>query len=129
MGFSTKIGITNSFIAEVWCLREGLIIALNQGFYNLVAETNSSSMIQALEREGGSTPEADTLISDCKLLIRQFTQFEIMHVYREGNQCADYLANMGHNSQWETTILTLPPDRIKNILNRDAKNVASRWIY
>lgn len=51
-------------------------------------------MVQALEKENESRLEAETLIVDCKALMRRFQDFELVHIYREGNQCADYLANM-----------------------------------
>nr|GMD45741.1 uncharacterized protein LOC109147779 [Ipomoea batatas] len=62
-------------------------------------------------------------------LLNQLDGFELVHIFREGNQCADKLANMGGNAQWATTILNLPPDEVKGILYRDTKSVAARRIY
>lgn len=131
VGFTAKIGTTNSFIAELWGLREGLNLVIHWGFNKIIAETDSNAMVQALERDVDDRPEADTIIMDCKFLMSQFLDCELLRVYREGNQCADYLANMGQNSQWGTSIFNLPPDGIKDmyILNRDTMSVASRRIY
>lgn len=128
-GFYTKIGTTNSFAAELWGLQEGLKIATNRGFMKLLAETVSLSMVQALDKEAPSRPETDVLIMDCLSLIRQLHDFKLTHTFREGNHCLDRLANMGHNGRWGTTLLALPPDEIKGILDHDAKTVAARRIF
>ncbi|XP_019163505.1 PREDICTED: uncharacterized protein LOC109159849 [Ipomoea nil] len=122
-GFITKIGVTNSFIAELWGIREGLRLAKNRGYDKLIAETDSLSTTQVLHNSSGNTPEADTLIADCKTLMQSFLVFELKHVLREGNQCADYLANLGQGASWGTTILDQPPDDIKPLLVRDANSV------
>ncbi|XP_019156957.1 PREDICTED: uncharacterized protein LOC109153558 [Ipomoea nil] len=105
-------------------IREGLRIARDNGFGNLEAETDSLAITHVLQKDFGNSLEADTLISDCKALIQAFHSFELKHVLREGNQCADFLANMGQNSQWGTTILAQPPDGLNPLLAHDANNVA-----
>ncbi|XP_019153669.1 PREDICTED: uncharacterized protein LOC109150206 [Ipomoea nil] len=117
-------GPTNCFIAELWAIREGLRIARQNGFHNLEAETDSLAIIHVLKKDLGNSPEADTLISDCKVLIQTFHSFDLKHVLREGNQCADFLANMDQNSQWGTTILSQPPEGLNPLLARDANKVA-----
>ncbi|XP_031126953.1 uncharacterized protein LOC116029190 [Ipomoea triloba] len=120
--------LVRSFIDELWGLREGLKIAVNRGLKKLIVETDSNAMIQALSKDADSRPEADTLIADCKFLLSKIQELELAHVFREGNQCADYLANMGQDNHWGTLILNRPPDGVINILSRDAMNVATRRI-
>lgn len=83
-GFYTKIGNTTSFAAELWGLREVLKIAVNWGFSKLLAETDSKSIIQALESDDCSST-TEVLISDCMHLINQLNGFELVHIFREGN--------------------------------------------
>lgn len=128
VGFTTKIGTTNSFIAELWGLREGLKIAIDRGFNKLIVETDSNAMVQALIKDTESRPETDTLIADCNFLMRKIHEVDLIHVYREGNHCADYLANMGQSGEWGTTVLDHPPDGVHAILDKDARNVATRRI-
>nr|GMC60797.1 replication protein A 70 kDa DNA-binding subunit B-like [Ipomoea batatas] len=90
---------------------------------------NVSKMRKALDKEAPSRPETDVLIMDCLSLIRQLHDFKLTHTFREGNHCPDRLANMGHNGRWGTTLLALPPDEIKGILDHDAKTVAARRIF
>ncbi|XP_019156592.1 PREDICTED: uncharacterized protein LOC109153209 [Ipomoea nil] len=68
-------------------------------------------------------------IGDCKAFMRMFERCLITHTLREGNWCADALTNLGQNSSWGTTILTLPPEEIQSILDSDAQGVAIRRIY
>lgn len=94
----------------------------------LVVESDSNAMVQVLNRDGESRPETDTLITDCNSLMRKIQDVELVHVYREGNYCADFLANMGQNCEWGTRILNHPPEGIQDFLNRDARNIATRRI-
>ncbi|XP_019155168.1 PREDICTED: uncharacterized protein LOC109152041 [Ipomoea nil] len=115
-GFSTKIGPTNSFIAELWAMREGLRLAKSRGFNKIVAESDSEALVQAILNCSGSSPEADTLILGCKNLMTSFQACQLIHVLREGNQCADFLANLGQNTTWGTTVWPQPPDGLNNLL-------------
>nr|GMD39347.1 LINE-type retrotransposon LIb DNA [Ipomoea batatas] len=53
-----------------------------------------------------------------------FQEFKITHVMREGNQCADLLANLGQESPQGTIILDNPPERLSDLLARDAHSFA-----
>ncbi|XP_019150780.1 PREDICTED: uncharacterized protein LOC109147628 [Ipomoea nil] len=129
MGFTIKIGITNSFVAELWGLREGLRVAKHYGYANIAAESDSMAVIQVLQAEEGPLLVEDSLILDCKTLLHSFNMFTLSHVLREGNQCADYLANLGQTSSWGTTILHDPPAGLFPLLMRDANSVATRRLY
>ncbi|XP_019198971.1 PREDICTED: uncharacterized protein LOC109192724 [Ipomoea nil] len=129
VGFSTKVGTTSSFMAELWGLREGLLIANNRGLVRLVAEVDSISVVNAIKGDSTSRPEANTLISDCKSLMTRLGSCDLRHTLREGNSCADFMANLGQNSSWGTTVFLHPPDEINNLLRMDANGVSTRRIY
>lgn len=71
-------------------LIEGLILAKDRMMEKIVVEIDSEAMMYAIKGESGSCPEADTLITDYKVIMRDI---DIIHVLQEGNQCADYLTN------------------------------------
>lgn len=123
IGFTTNIGCTSSFMAELWGLREGLIVARNHDFNNIVAETDSEAVAQTLNKEEDHS--LNTLIADCRDLLGHFQNAEVTHVYREGNQCADYLANLAQSAHWGTSLLDSPPDGILNLLHRDSQGVTT----
>ncbi|XP_031108544.1 cysteine-rich receptor-like protein kinase 10 [Ipomoea triloba] len=83
-------GSTNSYMAELWGFREGLIIAKNRGLNHLIAETDSEAMVQALLKESDSPSELNMLIKDCKLLMSELYVLNVVHTFREGNKCADF---------------------------------------
>nr|GMD16202.1 LINE-type retrotransposon LIb DNA [Ipomoea batatas] len=77
---------------------------------------------------GGSPPTSDTLILDCKFLMRHFQNFKMTHICREGNQCADLLANHGQSTTWGTTIFEVPPDGLTQLMDSDARTCTYRRI-
>ncbi|XP_031120505.1 uncharacterized protein LOC116023644 [Ipomoea triloba] len=125
VGFISNVGVTNSFIAELWGFREGLMVAKAPGFDKIKAETDSESLKQALESRSDSSLTASTLIADCLHLMGHFTYIEVTHVLREDNQCADFLANLGQEASWGTTLLENPPDSVRELLVRDSHSVAT----
>lgn len=122
VGYTCNIGIANNFSAELWGLREGLLIAKNQGFTKIIAETDSDSLVQVLSKD--STETASILVNDCKRLLGLFQSAMIVHIFHEGNQCVDFLANMGQNAPWGTTVLEQPLDGLNNLFSRDIAGVA-----
>lgn len=124
VGYVARIGATNSFLAELWGLREGLRLARNQGFTNITVEMDSVAVVQVLTRDEGTPMISNGLVADCKLLMSQFRNVKITHIYREGNTCPDFLANMGQNAPHGTTVLEAPPDDLIELLQREASGLA-----
>ena len=93
-GYSRALGTTNSFIAELWALRNGLIIAKDLGLNNLIVELDALSVVHMINNDT-SNLLIEPLLSDCKSLYREIPNKRIQLVYREANQCADALARMG----------------------------------
>ncbi|XP_031120628.1 uncharacterized protein LOC116023758 [Ipomoea triloba] len=125
VGFTTNIGRTSSFRAELWGFREGLIVAIHRGFTHLIAESDSEALVNVIVNNSDDGSLDSTLVADCKALARHFQEFRLNHTLREGNQCADFLANLGQHSAWGTTLLDHPPDGLTTLLARDAQGVAS----
>lgn len=125
VGFTTNIGRASSFTAELWGFREGLIVARQRGFTHLIAESDSETLVNIIDKNSVSGSLVSTMVADCKALTRQFQEFRIRHTLREGNQCADFLANLGHQSAWGTTLLDHPPDGLITLLIRDAHEIAT----
>nr|GMD79395.1 LINE-type retrotransposon LIb DNA [Ipomoea batatas] len=124
IGFATNIDSTNNFLAELWGLCEGLSIAKTRGFLKIIAETDSLSTVQVLGNEEDPSLDANTLVSDCKTLVKSFQEIRIVHVLREGNPCADYLANFGQHLARGTSLLDDPPQGLQELLIRDSHNIA-----
>ena len=48
MGFSRKIGITNSFVVELWGLRDGLIMRCSLNLFSLEVEVDAKAIDDCL---------------------------------------------------------------------------------
>ena len=108
-GYSRALGTTNSFIAELWALRNGLIIAKDLGLNNLIVELDALSVVHMINNDT-SNLLIEPLLSDCKSLYREIPNKQIQHVYREANQCVDALARLGSSviSSFAIFVVLLP---------------------
>lgn len=48
VGFSRKIGKTNSFVAEIWALRDGLFLCNQMNLSALIIELDAKALVDAL---------------------------------------------------------------------------------
>ncbi|XP_061347266.1 uncharacterized protein LOC133292825 [Gastrolobium bilobum] len=85
-GFAYKLGICSSFKAELWGVLRGLELAWNEGFRNIIIESDSSSVITVLTKSGVAVRECH-LIARIQTWINRSWSVTLMHTYREGNVC------------------------------------------
>ena len=52
-------------------------------------------MLNNAESPNNTNLKFSSLLSDCRFLIENATQVRVTHIYREMNQCADFLARKG----------------------------------
>ena len=114
-GYSRAMGTTNSFTAELWALRDGLIIAKDLGLCNLIVELDASSVVQLLSSDKPNLL-MEPLLSDCRSLYRTIPNKRIQHVYREANQCADALARLGSSVVSSFVVFVEPPPVVVSLL-------------
>ena len=93
-GYVRGIGHTNSFLAELWALRDGLNIASEMGVNNLIIELDALSIVLLMKNEAENIM-MEPLLSDCRSLLKQIPNKRVLHIFREANQCADALAKLG----------------------------------
>ena len=108
-GYARPLGCTNSCMAELWTLRDGLLIAKEMGINNLIIELDALSIV-VLMNNNTANLLMEPLLTDCRNLVREIPNKQITHIYREVNQCADALAKLGANSlDFFVNFLYLPP--------------------
>ena len=95
IGFSRKIGRTDSFVAELWALKDGFQLCRQMNACAVMIELDAKSLVDALNNSSYYNFVISPLLDDCKLLIDQTPQVRVKHTYREANKCADRLANLG----------------------------------
>ena len=119
-GFSRALGTTNSFIAELWALKDGLIIFKDLGLSKLIVELDALSVIHMLSSDK-SCPIMEPLLSDYRSLFKAIPNKRIQHIYREANQYADALARLGSRVIFSFVVFVEPPPVVADLL---ALNVA-----
>ncbi|KAF3972033.1 hypothetical protein CMV_004428 [Castanea mollissima] len=73
-GFSRHIGITNSFVVELWGLRDGLMLCSNLNIPSLIVELDAKSIVEIFCKVGYVNDVISPILDDCKMLITKFQQ-------------------------------------------------------
>ena len=81
-GFTKRIGIMNSFIAEMWGLREGLIMCCNLNIASLIVELDARAVMDAFSNTQYVNNVIPPLLDDCRLLSSRFSLIQFKHCYR-----------------------------------------------
>lgn len=94
-GFCRYLGHTNSLLAELWAVRDGLRMAKSLDITALVVELDAKSVLDLIWGTGKPNGVLMPIILDCRELSRGFSRFRSIHTFREGNSVADSLAKLG----------------------------------
>ncbi|KAL0001603.1 hypothetical protein SO802_015384 [Lithocarpus litseifolius] len=108
-GFSRSIGYTTSVMAELWALRDGLHLAIQLGINFLEVELDVKVIVEVLNNSDCPNMKLSPLLHDCKSLLSRLMQVQVVHVFREANKCADFLARRGCSMREEFVIFDAPP--------------------
>ncbi|KAL0004154.1 hypothetical protein SO802_011715 [Lithocarpus litseifolius] len=119
-GFSRKIGRTDSFVAEIWALRDGLQLCQQMSARAVMIELDAKSLVDVLNNSSYYNAVISPLLDDCKFLISQIPQVHVRHTYREANKCADRLANLGLSQSLDYIIHSNPPLELIPLFEADS---------
>ncbi|EOY08713.1 Uncharacterized protein TCM_023790 [Theobroma cacao] len=97
-GFSENLGVKNSLQVELLALYRGLVLCREYNITRLWIEMDAMVVIRLLQENYRGLYDIRYLLVTIRQLLSQFF-FCISHIYREGNQAADLLVNMGHAHQ------------------------------
>ena len=117
-GYARSLGSTNNCMAELWALRDGLLLAKEMGLHNLIIELDALSVVLLLNNNTTNST-LEPLLNDCRNLVREFPNMQIKHIYGEANQCADVMAKLGASSVTSFVVFLHPPPVVKRILAND----------
>ena len=121
IGFSRKIGRTDSFVVELWALRYGLQLCCQLNACAILIELDAKSLVDALNNSSYCNPVISPPLDDCMLLIDQTPQVRIKHTYREANKCADRLANLGLFQSVNFLFHSDPPIELIPLIEADSQ--------
>ena len=71
IGFSRKIGRTDSFVAEIWALWDGLQLCRQMNACAVMIELDEKSLVDVLNNFSYCNSVISPFLDDCKLLIDQ----------------------------------------------------------
>ena len=121
-GFARGLGFTNSALAEIWALRDGLLLAKEMGIQQLIVELDALSIVVLMNNETENLL-MEPLLSDCRSLLKEIPSKRVIHAFREANQCADALAKLGAQLLSSFVIFCNPPSVVEDILAFDKANL------
>ena len=128
-GFARKIGLTTSFIAELWALCDGLNVCLNYNFAAVEVELDAKAIMEINANPYYTNVFISTVMEDCKLLASQIPQVRFRHCYREANRCANALAHMRGSQATDFVFLACLPMDLVKILDFDFLRLYLNGLY
>ena len=117
-GYTRSLGCTNSCMAELWALRDGLLLARDMGLNSLIIELDALSVV-LLTFNNTPNLALEPLLNDCRNLVREIPNKQVIHIFREANQCADAMAKLGASSTTSFVVFLHPPPVVERILADD----------
>ncbi|KAK2995401.1 hypothetical protein RJ640_029033 [Escallonia rubra] len=110
--------------AELWGVFHGLQLAWKHGYRNVILELDSQIVARSLGSLAMDGGPHRHLIRECKKLLNQDWNCQVMHSFREGNKAADWLANLGLSIPLGYQELENVPSRLEEILRNDVRGVS-----
>ena len=86
--------VSSAIQAEAEACRARLFIAINQGWDNVILESDCASLVTALSSVGDDFSQIGRIVGDCKESMGSLQSISIRHIYREANGVARRLAHI-----------------------------------
>jgi ribonuclease HI len=123
-GFTKALGDTTAYMAELWGVFEGLILAKRRGVTKLDLRIDSEVIVKSLQVRKNGSIMGCTLMKKIYKVLAEFQEVRITHVFREANRCADMLANMGCFNTDNIIYFEYPPTEVIQIVDDDFRGVS-----
>lgn len=115
-GYAVKLGSCIVPQAELWAILHGLKLTTARGFKRIHVETDSTTMVNFINKGCTSSHLCRPLVNEINRLIAEVDKITVTHVHREANQVADLLANHGLSLNMSSKIFDVAPDFLSNAL-------------
>ncbi|EEF31796.1 nuclease, putative [Ricinus communis] len=113
----------SAFVAELCSILNGLKIAWDAGFKNIILETDNKISVDTIYGDFDTKcigDLEDLLITSIKEMLAMAWNVKLQHQYREGNQVAEALANFAVDfPPGKMVMLDYPPESTINLLIED----------
>lgn len=123
--FSANFGHCHALKAEVMAITKGIALARDLRIPKLEIQLDSLACVQFLSGNANVAGEYVHDIKCCRaMLLEEDWEVKVIHVYREGNRAADWLANKGAAQSSNFILLDFIPTDLARILEEDIRGVA-----
>jgi ribonuclease HI len=119
-GFAKHVGSCSAFVAELWGVLEGLKYARLLGLHVVELNIDSLAVVHVIKTGMTRSSMGFPLVKHIQRLLAMDWEVHISHSYREANQCADALANMGCELNCSIVYFDVCPSRIKHLFVSDS---------
>ena len=121
IGFSAYLGHCSALTAELKALQRGLSIARQLGITKLEIRVDSKILVDLMTGQRNEQPQYYFLVRQCKqMMCERGWEVCIMHCFRETNQVADKLANIGTTGRLGVAVYQTLPMETQSILYYDS---------
>ena len=108
-------------MAELWALRDGLILAKDLNFNSLIVELDVKSVVQLMNNDSANML-MEPLLTDCRTFLRAIPNKQVEHTYIEANQCVDALARVGARHNFPFVVFVESQLVVESLLDHDKTN-------
>ncbi|GMP33309.1 hypothetical protein CsSME_00006691 [Camellia sinensis var. sinensis] len=117
-GYHGKLESVTNKEAGLWGIYRGLTIILEKSMHDVLIETDAATVVLNINNPTTSNYPYRALLEDIKFLMHR-CNCVVSHILREGNQCANDLANIGVHHRENLVVLEDPPNEIASLLVTD----------
>ena len=118
-GCLRKLENTLSILAELWALKDGLLLAKQLNLENIFVDMDAEFLVYFLSNSSVVNLSLEPLLSDSRNLMKMFLNCIVAHVYREANRFANKLVRLGVDLHSDHLILYNPPPVVEDLLDSD----------
>ena len=123
-GFSSFDGVGDPLLAELFGILHGLALALDLGYKDLVCESDCLEAVTLLHSKGlHRFHRHASILAAIMMLMERGVSVEFVHVVREVNACADFLAKQGVRASTRRHIWITPPSDMESLLLKDVLDI------
>jgi ribonuclease HI len=119
-GYTGNIGFSNILHAELMVVYHGLVLAWGLDIKELWCYSDSKTVIKLLNDSVNGWHHYAAIIHNIKDLLARDWRVKVVHTFREGNACADFLAKLGARNLEAYSSVAIPPAEMNLLLLADA---------
>ncbi|KAK9024491.1 hypothetical protein V6N11_004651 [Hibiscus sabdariffa] len=122
-GFYRFVGRCSVLLAELWAIYDGLRLAWETGFRQVVVDSDNMEAVSIVNRSSLVLARS-ALVQSIWILMQQDWLVKVGHVPREENAAAHELAALDRRPDKDGRVLVVPPGAVASIVDREQR----RWL-